>query len=145
MVFCVASAGGGGCERTGRISIYLAVYLKSSWKKPNCIPVLMDKLVAGVLSILPWLCVWSLWATYLFPFIKYIPTVRLLTHVHCKPTHFFFHSFLATMSYTLQTSFNSLMKDWADKYMYGVPPRGHLQGQTRDNSNTLFFTLKRNT
>ncbi len=26
--------------------------------------------------------------------------------------------------------------------MYGVPPRGHLQGQTRDNSNTRFFTLK---
>ncbi len=23
--------------------------------------------------------------------------------------------------------------------MYGVPPRGHLQGQTRDNSNTRFF------
>ncbi len=29
--------------------------------------------------------------------------------------------------------------------MYGVRPRGHLQGQTRDNSNTRFFTLKRNT
>ncbi len=26
--------------------------------------------------------------------------------------------------------------------MYGIPPRGHLQGQTRDNSNTRFFTLK---
>ncbi len=27
--------------------------------------------------------------------------------------------------------------------MYGVPPRGHLQGQTRDNSNTrIFHTLK---
>ncbi len=25
--------------------------------------------------------------------------------------------------------------------MYGVPPRGHLQGQTRDNSSTHFFTL----
>ncbi len=23
--------------------------------------------------------------------------------------------------------------------MYGVPPRGHLQCQTRDNSNTRFF------
>ncbi len=45
-------------------------------------------------------------------------TVRLLTHVLCKPTHFFFH--------------------------YGVPPRGHLQGQTRDSSNTRIFTLKRN-
>ncbi len=29
--------------------------------------------------------------------------------------------------------------------MYGVPPQGHLQGQTRDNSNTRFSTLKRNT
>ncbi len=29
--------------------------------------------------------------------------------------------------------------------MYGLPPRGHLRGQTRDNSNTRFFTLKRNT
>ncbi len=29
--------------------------------------------------------------------------------------------------------------------MYGVPPQGHLQSQTRDNSNTRFFTLKRNT
>ncbi len=28
--------------------------------------------------------------------------------------------------------------------MYGVPPRGHLQGQTRDNSSTRFITLKRN-
>ncbi len=34
-------------------------------------------------------------------------TVRLLTHVLCKPTHFFFHSFITTMSYSLKTSFNS--------------------------------------
>ncbi len=27
--------------------------------------------------------------------------------------------------------------------MYGVPPRGHLQGETRDNSNMRFFTLKK--
>ncbi len=26
--------------------------------------------------------------------------------------------------------------------MYGVPLRGHLQGQARDNSNTRFFTQK---
>ncbi len=26
--------------------------------------------------------------------------------------------------------------------MYGVPPRGHLQGQTRDNSNGFFHTKK---
>ncbi len=40
-------------------------------------------------------------------------TVRLLTHVLCKPTHFFFHSFIATKSYYLQTSFISVMEDWA--------------------------------
>ncbi len=43
-------------------------------------------------------------------------TVRWLTHVLCKPTQFFFHSFIATMPYSLQTSFYSVMKDWADKY-----------------------------
>ncbi len=26
--------------------------------------------------------------------------------------------------------------------MYGVPPRGHLQGQTRDNSHAFFHTKK---
>ncbi len=55
-------------------------------------------------------------------YMKY--TVRLLTHVHCKPTHFFFHSFIATMSYSLQTSFTSVMKDWADIYHeWGTPTR----------------------
>ncbi len=37
------------------------------------------------------------------------------------------------------------MKGWADKYHVWGTPQGHLQGQTRDNSNTRFFTLKRNT
>ncbi len=27
--------------------------------------------------------------------------------------------------------------------MYGVPPPGHIQGQTRDNSNTRFFHTKK--
>ncbi len=27
--------------------------------------------------------------------------------------------------------------------MYGVPPQGHLQGPTRDNSNTRFFHTKK--
>ncbi len=27
--------------------------------------------------------------------------------------------------------------------MYGAPPQGHLQGQTRDNSNTHFFHTKK--
>ncbi len=49
-------------------------------------------------------------------------TVRLLTHVLCKPTHFFFHSFIATMSSSLQTSFNSVMNNWIHKfYVRGTP------------------------
>ncbi len=27
--------------------------------------------------------------------------------------------------------------------MYGVPPQGHLQGQTRNNSNMRFFQTKK--
>ncbi len=34
------------------------------------------------------------------------------------------------------------MKDLPTNAKYWVPPRGHLQGQTRDNSKTRFFTLK---
>ncbi len=49
-------------------------------------------------------------------------TVRLLTHVLCESTHFYFHSFIATMSYSLQTNFSSVMKDWADRYhVWGSP------------------------
>ncbi len=70
-------------------------------------------------------------------------TVRLLTNVLCKPTHFFFHSFIATMSYSPQISFNGVMKDWADKnHVWGTPTRSP-QGQTRDNSNTRFFHTKK--
>ncbi len=59
-------------------------------------------------------------------------TVRLLTHVLCKPTHFFFHSFIAAMSYSLQTSSNSLMKDWADKYhLWGTPTRSPSRSNSR--------------
>ncbi len=50
-----------------------------------------------------------------------INTVRLLTHVLCKPTHFFFHSFIATMSHSPQISLSSVMKDWADIcYIWGM-------------------------
>ncbi len=56
----------------------------------------------------------------------WIHTVRLLTHVLCKPTHFFFLSFIAAISYSPQTSFNSVMKDWADKY-HVIMHREHLQ------------------
>ncbi len=34
------------------------------------------------------------------------------------------------------------MKDWADKYHVWGTARGHLQGQTRDNSNAFFYTKK---
>ncbi len=57
---------------------------------------------------------WSLTVRTFVLYCRY--TVPLLTHVHCKPTHFFFHSFIATVSYSLQTNFNSVLKDWADKY-----------------------------
>ncbi len=59
-------------------------------------------------------------------------TVRLLTHVLRKPIHFFFHSFIATMPYCLQTSFNNLMKDWADKYhVWGTPTRSPSRSNSR--------------
>ncbi len=54
---------------------------------------------------------------YVKPLCLSMSTVHLLTHVLCKPTHFFFHSFITTMSYSLQTSFNCVMKDWADVVM----------------------------
>ncbi len=52
--------------------------------------------------------------------------------VLCKPTHFFFHSFIATTSYSLQASFNSVMKDWADKnHVWGTPTRSPLRSNSR--------------
>ncbi len=60
------------------------------------------------------------------------PTVRLLAHVHCKPTHFFFHSFIATISYSLKTSSYSVMKDWADEYhVWGTPTRSPSRSNSR--------------
>ncbi len=57
--------------------------------------------------------------------------MRLLTHVLCKPTHFFFHSFIPTMSYSLQTSFNSVMKDWTDKFhALGIPTSSSSRSNT---------------
>ncbi len=65
-------------------------------------------------------------------FPHYTNTVRLLTHVICKPTHFFFHTFIATMSYSLQTSFNRAMKDWPDKYhVWGTPTRSPSRSNSR--------------
>ncbi len=59
-------------------------------------------------------------------------TVRLLTHVLCKPTHFFFHLFIATMSYSLQTSFISVMEGWADKFhAWGIPTRSPSRSNSR--------------
>ncbi len=62
----------------------------------------------------------------------YIYTVRLLTHVHCKPTHFVFHSFKADMPYSLQTNFVSVTKDWANKYhVWGAPTRSPSRSNSR--------------
>ncbi len=59
-------------------------------------------------------------------------TVHLLTHVLRTPTHFFFHSFIATMSYSLQTSFSSVMKDWVDKkHVRGTPTRSPSRSNSR--------------
>ncbi len=59
-------------------------------------------------------------------------TVRLLTHVLCKPTHFFFHLFIATMFYCPQTSFISVMNGWADKYhVCGAPTRSPSRSNSR--------------
>ncbi len=70
-------------------------------------------------------------------------TVRLLTHVLCKPTHFFFHSFIVTMSYSLQISFNSIMKDWADQYhVWGTPTRPPSRSNSRLFKHAFFHTIK---
>ncbi len=67
-----------------------------------------------------------------FIVLQVMLTVRLLTHVLCKPAHFFFHSFIATMSYPLQTSFISVMKGWADKYhVWGTPTRSPSRSNLR--------------
>ncbi len=65
-------------------------------------------------------------------------TVRLLTHVHCKRTHFVFHSFKADMSYSLQTNFVSVMKDWADKYhVWGTPTSAVQSIRNSGNQESL--------
>ncbi len=72
-----------------------------------------------------------------------LDTVRLLTHVLCKPTHFFFHSFIGTMSYSHQTSFNSLMKGWADKYhVWGTPTRSPSRSNSREFKQAFFHSKK---
>ncbi len=59
-------------------------------------------------------------------------TVRLLTYVLCKTTHFFFLSFIVAISYSLQTSFNSVMIDWADKYhVWGTPTESPSMSDSR--------------
>ncbi len=54
------------------------------------------------------------------------------------PRHFFYQLFIATNFNSLQTSCNSAMKDWPDKYQVWFTPKDHLQGQTCDNYNTRF-------
>ncbi len=62
--------------------------------------------------------------------ITQIHTMRLLNHVLCEATHFVFQLVKATISNSLQTSFNRVMQDWPDMVArlatYGVPPQGHL-------------------
>ncbi len=76
---------------------------------------------------------WS-WLAELTPLYsnRHAYTVRLLTHVLCKPTHFVFPSLIAAMSYSLQTSLNSVMKDWADKWhVWGTPTRSPSRSISR--------------
>ncbi len=54
-------------------------------------------------------------------------------------------NFYCELSYCFETKIYAYWKTGPINTMYGVPPQAHLQGQTRDNSNTRFFTLKRNT
>ncbi len=59
-------------------------------------------------------------------------TVRLLTHVLCKPPLFFFQLFIPTKSDSLQTNISSAMKDWADKYhVWGTPSRSPSRSNSR--------------
>ncbi len=70
-------------------------------------------------------------------------TVHLLTHVLCKPTHFFFHSFIATMSYCLQTSFIGVMKGLAVKnHVWGTPTWSNSRSNSREFKHAFFHTKK---
>ncbi len=101
--------------------------------KENCWRVLLCTHACGHRA-LSWLRVRPDWMSWLVGLIRKT-TVRLLTHVLCKPIQLFFHSFIAAMPYSLQTGFSSVMKDWADNYHVWVT----LQGQTRGNSNARVF------
>ncbi len=58
-------------------------------------------------------------------------TVRLLTHVLCKPTHSFFKLFIATMYNSLQTSFSRFMKNWPNMgHVWGTPTKSPSMGYT---------------
>ncbi len=66
-----------------------------------------------------------------------IHPVRLLTNVLWKPTRFFYQLFIATLSNSLQTSFNSVLKDWPDKY--------HVCVTSTRIVKTHFFSLLKGT
>ncbi len=67
-------------------------------------------------------------------------TVRLLTHVRCKPTHFFFNSLIPTMSNSIQTSLDNNMKDWADKYhVWGTPTSSPSRSISRYLKHAVFY------
>ncbi len=114
------------------IRMQLRVYVKMA----SCSVIILQlKWVLLCLKLLQWLS--RQFIHYLVIYLNIVGcqrgcTVRLLTHVHCKPTHFFFHSFIATMSYPPQTSFISVMKGWADKFhVWGTPTRSPSRSNSR--------------
>ncbi len=77
------------------------------------------------------------------PHFPLLSTVCLLTHVLCKPTHFCFHSFKATMSYSLQARFNLVIKDWPYKHhIWGTPTRSASRPNSRQFKHAFLHTKK---
>ncbi len=54
-------------------------------------------------------------------------TVCLLVHVLCRPTHFLFQLFIATMSKQVSIVLRNI---GSINTTHWVPPQGHIQGQT---------------
>ncbi len=68
---------------------------------------------------------------------------RLLTHVHCKPTHVFFQMFMVPM-FSLNSS-SRVMKDWPDKYHeWNTPTRSPSRSTSRKPKHA-FSTLFKGT
>ncbi len=65
---------------------------------------------------------------------KFMDTLRLLTHVLCKPTKLFFSTIHG--HHVCKHASTVLWKIVPIKTTYGEPLRGHIQGQTCDNEST---------